>query len=51
MFEADRGSLVYYVEPLDGFHCVPALVSKACIIRFDTTEYRFYRRPLAALRS
>jgi len=28
MFEAERGCLVRYAGPFDGFHCVPASVSK-----------------------
>ncbi|WP_421581003.1 Mu transposase domain-containing protein [Shinella sp. M31] len=30
---------MYYVESFDGFHCVPAPISKACIIRLDTNKY------------
>nr|CAD6438684.1 IS21 family transposase [Rhizobium sp. Q54] len=39
MFEAERGSLVPYVGPFDGFHCVPASVSKTCTVRFDNNKY------------
>ena len=39
MFEAERGSLVPYVGPFDGFHCVPASVSKTCTGRFDNNKY------------
>ena len=39
MFEAERGSLVHYVGPFDGFHCVPASVSKTCTVRFDNNKY------------
>ena len=35
MFEAERPSLVPYAGPFDGFHAVPASVSKTCLIRFD----------------
>ncbi|SOC48233.1 hypothetical protein SAMN05892877_14413 [Rhizobium subbaraonis] len=30
MFEEERGSLVHYVGPFDGFDCVPASVPKTC---------------------
>lgn len=39
MFEAERGSLVRYVGPFDGFHSVPASVSKTCTVRFDNNKY------------
>ncbi len=39
MFEEERGSLVHYVGPFDGFHCVPASVSKTCTVRFDNNKY------------
>lgn len=39
MFEAERSSLVPYVGPFDGFHCVPASVSKTCTVRFDNNKY------------
>ncbi len=39
MFEAERGSLVPYVGSFDGFHCVPASVSKTCTVRFDNNKY------------
>ncbi len=39
MFEAERGSLVPYAGRFDGFHCVPASVSKTCLVRFDTNKY------------
>lgn len=39
MFEAERGSLVSYVGSFDGFHCVPASVSKTCTVRFDNNKY------------
>lgn len=38
MFEAERSSLVRYVGPFDGFHSVPASVSKTCMVRFDSDE-------------
>jgi hypothetical protein len=38
VFEAERPSLVPYVGPFDGFHAVPASVSKTCLVRFDSEE-------------
>jgi hypothetical protein len=35
MFEVERASLVPYAGPFDGFHAVPATVSKTCLVRFD----------------
>ena len=35
MFEAERSNLVPYAGPFDGFHSVPASVSKTCTVRFD----------------
>ena len=39
MFEAERASLVPYAGPFDGFHAVPATVSKTCLVRFDNNTY------------
>src|SRR6476661_1535795 len=39
MFEAERSSLVAYAGPFDGFHAVPAAVSKTCLVRFDNNRY------------
>jgi hypothetical protein len=39
VFEEERGSLVPYGGPFDGFHAVPASVSKTCLVRFDTNRY------------
>jgi transposase len=39
MFEAERASLVPYAGPFDGFHAVPATVSKTCLVRFDNNKY------------
>ena len=39
MFEAERPSLVPYRGPFDGFHAVPAAVSKTCLVRFDSNKY------------
>lgn len=38
-FQAERESLVPYVGPFDGFHAVPASVSKTCLARFDKNRY------------
>jgi hypothetical protein len=38
-FEAERPSLVPYAERFDGFHAVPASVSKTCLVRFDNNKY------------
>lgn len=37
--EAERPQLVPYVGPFDGFHSVPASVSKTCTVRFDNNKY------------
>jgi hypothetical protein len=39
VFEAERGSLVPYAGHFDGFHCLPASVSKTCTVRFDNNKY------------
>jgi transposase len=39
VFEAERPRLVPYRGPFDGFHAVPAAVSKTCLVRFDTNKY------------
>lgn len=38
VFEAERPSLVPYAGPFDGYHAVPASVSKTCLVRFDSEE-------------
>ncbi len=38
-FEDERPSLVPYAGKFDGFHAVPASVSKACLVRFDNNRY------------
>src|SRR4051794_10365854 len=35
VFEAERPKLVPYAGRFDGFHSVPASVSKTCLVRFD----------------
>ncbi len=39
MFEAERPSLVRYVDPFDGFHARTASVSKTCLVQFDKNRY------------
>jgi len=39
MFETERPNLVPYAGPFDGFHAVPASVSKTCLVRFDNNRY------------
>ncbi len=39
MFEAERPHLVPYAGPFDGFHALPAAVSKTCLVRFDNNKY------------
>ena len=38
-FEQERSSLVPYAGRFDGFHAVPASVSKTCLVRFDNNKY------------
>jgi hypothetical protein len=38
VFEAERASLAPYRGPFDGFHAIPAAVSKTCLVRFDSDE-------------
>jgi len=38
-FERERPSLVPYAGRFDGFHAVPASVSKTCLVRFDNNRY------------
>jgi transposase len=38
-FEDERPSLVPYAGKFDGFHAVPASVSKTCLVRFDNNRY------------
>ena len=39
VYQAERPSLIPYVGPFDGFHAVPASVSKTCLVRFDKNRY------------
>ena len=38
-FEAERPALVPHAGRFDGFHAVPAAVSKTCLVRFDNNKY------------
>jgi hypothetical protein len=35
VFEEERASFIHYAGRFDGFHCIPASVSKTCTVRFD----------------
>src|SRR6266576_1890251 len=39
VFEAERPKLVPYAGRFDGFHAVPASVSKTCLVRFHNNKY------------
>jgi hypothetical protein len=39
MFEEERSKLVAYRGRFDGFHALPASVSKTCLVRFDNNKY------------
>ena len=39
VFEDERPSLIGYRGLFDGFHAVPASVSKTCLVRFDSNKY------------
>jgi len=39
VFEAERPSFVPYAGRFDGFHALPASVSKTCLVRFDNNRY------------
>src|SRR5271169_6156050 len=44
VFEAERPKLVRYTGRFDGFHSVPASVSKTCLVRFDNNKYWVFRK-------
>src|ERR1700751_2502714 len=46
MFEVDRSSLVPYAGRFDGFHAVPAAVSKTCLVQFDKNKYSVAARAI-----
>jgi transposase len=39
VFEEERPKLIAYRGRFDGFHAVPASVSKTCLVRFDSNKY------------
>jgi len=39
VFETERPHLIPYPGRFDGFHAVPASVSKTCLVRFDNNKY------------
>jgi transposase len=39
VFDEERSSLVPYRGRFDGFHALPASVSKTCLVRFDNNKY------------
>src|SRR5450432_2811610 len=39
VFEEERPKLIPYRGRFDGFHAVPAAVSKTCLVRFDNNKY------------
>ena len=39
VFEEERLKLIPYRGRFDGFHALPASVSKTCLVRFDTNKY------------
>ena len=38
-FQEERPKLIPYRGPFDGFHALPASVSKTCLVRFDNNKY------------
>jgi transposase len=44
VFEAERPQLVPYAGRFDGFHALPASVSKTCLVRFDNNKYSVMAR-------
>jgi hypothetical protein len=38
---AERAALIAYRGPCDGFHAVPASVTKTLLVRFDYNKYAF----------
>ena len=45
-FQAERASLIAYPGRFDGFHAVPAAVSKTCLVRFDNNKYSVMAKAL-----
>jgi hypothetical protein len=46
VFEAERPQLIAYPGRFDGFHAVPAAVSKTCLVRFDNNKYSVMAKAL-----
>ena len=44
LFETERHHLIEYRGRFDGFHSVPASVSKTCLVRFDNNKYSVVSR-------
>ena len=44
VFEAERAKLVPYAGRFDGFHALPASVSRTCLVRFDNNKYSVMAR-------
>jgi hypothetical protein len=44
VFEEERPKLIAYVGRFEGFHAVPASVSKTCLVRFDNNRYSVMAR-------
>ena len=49
VFQAERESLVPYLGSFDGFHAVPASVSKTCLVRVDKNRYSVDARAVGRL--
>lgn len=39
VLEEERASFIPYAGRFDGYHCIPASVSKTCTVRFDNNKY------------
>jgi transposase len=46
VFEEERPKLVAYRGRFDGFHALPASVSKTCLVRFDNNKYSVSASPV-----
>jgi hypothetical protein len=46
VFEVERPQLVRYAGRFDGFHALPAAVSKTCLVRFDNNKYSVMAKTL-----
>ena len=50
VFQEERPHLVPYAGRSDGFHSLPAAVSKTCLVRFDNNRYSVAAHPIRAVR-